>query len=129
MLVDGVVDCVVEDVGAGVVGAGVDVVGVVVSGFDGSLLVVSVGVLVVCEPSVELPLVSAASAPVESGPNAVKPPPANAEMKARQAHLRRVLASIMRRIESSSGRPMVVVGAASPQTRGTPVRIHIGRQP
>jgi hypothetical protein len=37
-------------------------------------------------------------------------------------------AAFMRRSSSSLGRPMVVVGAYSPQTRGTPTGIHIGRE-
>jgi hypothetical protein len=108
--------------GAGVLAVGVEVVvGVVPVEVGFSLGVVSVGVVPV--PSASLPVqFSAASAPPESGPSpaAVKPPPAIAEISARHARLRMPEAAIMRRSSSSRGRPMVVVGACSPQTRVRP---------
>jgi hypothetical protein len=83
----GVLDVV--GAGAGVLDVGVEVV---VGGALGpvvcSLGVVSVGVVPV--PSGSVFQVSAASAPVETGPRpaAVRPPPAIAETSARHAHLR-----------------------------------------
>jgi hypothetical protein len=112
----------VPGTGAGVLAVGVEVVlGVVPVVVGCSLGVVSVGVVPV--PSASLPdQFSVASAPLESGPRltAVKPPPAIAEMSARQARFRMPGAAVMRRSSSSRGRPIVVVGACSPQTRDTP---------
>jgi hypothetical protein len=113
----GVLDVV--GAGAGVLDVGVEVV---VGGALGpvvcSLGVVSVGVVPV--PSGSVFQVSAASAPVETGPRpaAVRPPPAIAETSARHAHRRAPKWGVMRRSWSSGGRPMVVVGASSPQTLG-----------
>jgi hypothetical protein len=85
----GVLVAVVVGAGAGVLAVGVEVVVVgcvlVVSWPDASLGVV------VTAPSEEPPEdASAANAPVETGPRpaAVSPPPASAEISARQAHLR-----------------------------------------
>ncbi|HEY2181839.1 MAG TPA: hypothetical protein VGH09_09235 [Solirubrobacteraceae bacterium] len=115
-----------------VVGAGVEVV-VVGCGEGGGASWVVVGSVVVpvvvCVPSPVDVFGSAAIAPVEIGPKAVRPPPASADKSARQARLRRVPAAVMRRLRSSSGRPMVVSARPGHKTRGTPAGIHIGRQP
>jgi hypothetical protein len=75
---------------------------------------------------------SAPSAAPARGPprlTAVMPPPARADSIERHARRRGSLSTGMRRSRSSCGRPIVVVGAANPRSRGTPTEIHIGRQP
>jgi hypothetical protein len=128
LVLGGALDGVVAGAGVVVLGGIAGVAVVVVPVFAGSSLGVSLGVVVVTVPS-ELGGLSAASVPPARGPRppAVSPLPARAEISARHIHLRG-LSGIMRRSWSSCGRPIVVVGADSPQTRGTPMGIHIGRQ-
>jgi hypothetical protein len=62
-------------------------------------------------------------------PAAVNPPPARADIIARRALRRARFKGGIRGYRSSRGRPIAVVGAASPQTRGTPTGILIGSEP
>jgi hypothetical protein len=146
--------CAAVDVGAGVV----DVPVVVVLEFAAVVVsvgvVVGAGVVVVVVEDVPVsvswveppasaadeapsgdtgvPLPVDASAPLANGPAkpaAVNPPPARAERTARTARLRALFRGCIRGSRSSRGRPMFVVGAASPHSRDTPTGILIGSEP
>jgi preprotein translocase subunit SecG len=131
-VVVGVVALVVGVAAGVVVGVCVAVDVVVGSVFVGSVTGASVVEVVVAEPSVALPFTpSAAIAPADSGARlaAVMPPPASAEISARQTRLRLALAGVIRRSESSGGRPIGRGSAQLPHKRGIrPAPIHIGRQ-
>jgi hypothetical protein len=109
------------------VGAGATTVVVVVEGSLGGVSTVVVGVVVaggVGPSTVVVPGAPAAIAVLESCPPrlaAVSPPPARADNIARHARRRGRFRGCIRRFRSSCGRPMVVVGATSPQARGTPL--------
>src|SRR6202035_887086 len=111
----------------GVAGACVEldvVVGSVSVGSGGGASTVLTGPRVTPEPPV-------ATAPADSGPRlaAVIPPPASAEISARQARLRLALPGVMRRSGSSGGCPICRGSAQLPHKRGIrPDPIHIGRQ-
>src|SRR5207302_6424787 len=80
-------------------------------------------------PGVPIGALSAPSAGPTRAPSpaAVSPPPASAEASIRRARLLGPAAGAARRDGSSLlGRPMVVVGAASPQGPGTPTGVYIG---
>ena len=113
------------------------VVGVVDGGGElGSWLPVTVVVFTGGSGVVPAPVVVPGAAPAPSAVldscplrlAAVRPLPASADTSARHARRRGRFNGCIRRFRSSCGRPMVVVGAAGPQTRGTPTRIHIGRE-
>src|SRR5207237_4952783 len=80
-------------------------------------------------PGVPIGALSAPSAGPTRPPSpaAVSPPPASAETSIRRARLLGPATGAARRDGSSLlGRPMVVVGAASPQGLGTPAGVYIG---
>jgi len=116
-------------------GAGATIVVVVVGWLVVPYWGLVVGVVLTgVEPSpVDPPAGSPApSAVLESCPPrlaAVSPPPARALNIARHARRPGRFSGCIRRVRSSCGLPIVVVGAAGPQARGTRTRIHIGKQP